>query len=365
MPLASGGDAAGRSTLRSPERDLDAAMTEAEAWLERAEALLTERRLTDALPAFAKAEELGASPDRCEAGRWMTAMLGGDFATAWRASDTLRARNAPDPHRLWNGEDLAGARVIVRCLHGLGDTVQMLQYASWLNVEAASVVYEVPPRLLQLASCFRGVREVITWGELAAREPPAWDVQLEVMELPYLFRTAQKELPIATRYLGLPAEIVRTTSAAMGRSDTVRVGLVWAAGEWNPERSIPLAALHPLLQQEGFEFWSLQGGPAGAQAAGLKHMRDAQAICGEGLLALAATIAHLDLVITVDTLAAHLAGALGTPAWVLLQQAADWRWMTGRNDSPWYPRMRLFRQRHEGQWKPVVDALLLALEGGA
>ena len=337
-------------------------MTEAEAWLERAEALLTQRRLTDAWPAFLKAESLGASPDRCDAGRWMTAMFAGDFESAWHASDALRARNAPDPHRFWKGEDIQGARLIVRCLHGLGDTVQMLQYAPLLNAQAASVVFEVPPRLLHLAACFQGVTKAITWGELAAPEAPPWDVQVEVMELPYLFRSTLKDLPIAIRYLDLPAEKIQEIAARMGASDSVRIGLVWAAGDWNPERSLPLAALDPLLENEAFEFWNLQGEPA-AGDADPRSMRNAQAICGDGLLTLAATIANLDLVITVDTLAAHLAGALGTPAWVLLQQAADWRWMNARSDSPWYPHMRLFRQRSEGDWTPVVNAVLRALKG--
>ncbi len=293
----------------------------------------------------------------------MTAMLSGDFDSAWRTSDLLRARNAPDPHRFWNGEDIHGARLIVRCLHGLGDTMQMLQYASRLNAQAASVLFEVPPRLLGLATCFRGVSQAMTWGEIAPRAMPPWDVQIEVMQLPYLFRTRLGELPIATRYLELPAKGKRETGAKMGSTDSLRIGLVWAAGEWNPERSIPLEALNPLLQNEAFEFWNLQGGPPAAEAD-TSRMRNAQAVCGDGLLALAATIANLDLVITVDTLAAHLAGALGTPAWVLLQQTADWRWMQNRDDSPWYPHMRLFRQRQEGEWKPVMDAVLLALEGG-
>ena len=338
-------------------------MTEAEDWLQRAEALLTERRLTDALLAFNEAQALGAGADRCDAGRWMTSMLTGDFDSAWRTNDLLRARDAPDPHRFWNGEDIHGARLIVRCLHGLGDTVQMLQYASRLSAQAASVVFEVPPRLLDLATCFQGVNKAITWGELAPRQAPLWDVQLEVMELPYLFRTRPGDLPVATRYLELPAKERRETAVRMGTTDSLRIGLVWAAGEWNPERSIPLAALDPLFESEAFEFWNLQGGPSAAEAQS-SRMRDAQTICGDGLIALAATIANLDLVITVDTLAAHLAGALGVPAWVLLQQAADWRWMHGRSDSPWYPHMRLFRQRREGEWKPVVEAVLLALEGG-
>ncbi len=335
---------------------------ESEAWLQRAEALLTERKLTDAAEAFHRAQAIGASHDRCDAGRWMLAMFSGDFDSAWSISDALRARNAPDPHRFWNGQDIRDARLIVRCLHGLGDTVQMLRYAALLKAQAASVVFEVPPRLLDLATCFQGVQEAVTWGERAPYRLPSWEVQLEVMELPYLFRTTPKDLPVATRYLNLPEKEVRETAEAMGTSDSLRIGLVWAAGEWNPERSIPLAALNPLLQMEGLEFWNLQGGPAAAEA-GPTSMRNAGELCGDGLLALAATIANLDLVITVDTLAAHLAGALGTPAWVLLQQAADWRWMHARDDSPWYPQTRLFRQCRQSEWKPVVDAVLLALKG--
>ena len=338
-------------------------MTEPEAWLGRAEALLTERRLTDAWAAFDQAQALGAARDRCDAGRWMTAMFGGDFTSAWRTSDLLRARNAPDPHRLWTGETVVGAHLIVRCLHGLGDTVQMLQYAPRLSAQAASVVFEVPPRLLPLATCFQGVRDAITWGELAPRQPPSWNVQVEVMELPYLFRTRPSDLPLTTRYLELPAEEIHETARKMGPTEALRIGVVWAAGEWNPERSIPIAALRPLFELQAFEFWNLQGGPAIAEAD-TTCMYNATAVCGDGLLALAATISNLDLVITVDTLAAHLAGALGTPVWLLLQQAADWRWMTARSNTPWYPHTRLFRQQREGDWKTVVDAVLLALHGG-
>lgn len=338
-------------------------MTEGEAWLARAEALLTERKLTEAWPAFNHAELQGASADRCDAGRWMTAMLDGDFESAWCSSDVLRARDAPDPHRFWTGKSIRGARMIVRCLHGLGDTVQMLQYAPRLNAQAASVVFEVPPRLLDLAPCFRGVHQAVTWGELAPAQAPAWDLQVEVMELPYLFRTKARDLPIAARYLTLPEITTSQVKARMGTCNSPRIGLVWAAGDWNPERSILLAELNPLLETDAFEFWNLQGGAEASQPDN-SRMRDARTICGDGLLALAATIANLDLVITVDTLAAHLAGALGTTAWVLLQHSADWRWMNARNDSPWYPHMRLFRQRREGEWKPVVEAVLLALHGG-
>jgi hypothetical protein len=338
---------------------------EAANWLDRAETMLIQRKLPEARELFHKAEAMGAVPDRCSSGRWMTAMLNGDFEGAWVESDAIRMRGTPDPHRFWNGEDLRGSRVMVRCLHGLGDAVQMLRYAPRLREAASSVIFEVPQRMLALAPLFHGVDEVITWGQPVPERPVEWDIQLEVMELPYLFRTSLAELPIATNYLKLPGAIVRQTTDSMGLAIRPRIGLVWASGEWNPHRSVPLELLKPLVYEMPAEFWSLQGDVAAEDArswieAGI--IRDAAAVCGDGLVALVATIANLDLVITVDTLATHLAGALGKPAWVILQHAADWRWMCAREDSPWYPTIRLFRQPTPGDWNGVIKEMRGALE---
>lgn len=329
-----------------------------------AECLLDARQIELARQAFSAAQAAGADPDECCAGRWMTAILAGEFASAWRESDAIRARGAFDLHRFWNGEPLHNKKVIVRCLHGFGDAVQMLRYAPRLRELAAQVIFEVPPRLLELARCFDGVEHVICWGtdEPAANE---WEMQLEIIELPYIFRTMLPELPLAKNYLRLPRKVIQNTAAAMGEAGKPRVGLVWAAGEWNPSRSISPTFLEPVLRNSSVEFWNLQGGRA-AGASGLECLpgavQDATKVCGDGLLPLAATIQNLDLVITVDTLAAHLAGALGKPAWVLLQYAADWRWMITRSDSPWYPTLRLFRQRVPGDWQTVIESVQQALQ---
>ena len=334
----------------------------ATSMVEEAERQLQKRDLSRALADFRAAEAEGADGDRCSAGRWLASMLRGDYEAAWRESDAIRRRGTTDPHRFWNGERLDGKRVIVRCLHGFGDTVQMLAYAPRLRATAAWVIAEVNPRMVPLARCLGGIDEVITWNEDAPLTPPDWHVQIEVMELPYFFRTTLNDLPIQTERLRLPDEWLDRAAAAMGPANgRMRVGVVWEAGEWNRERSIPLRLLTPLITQDGLEFWSLQGDAAAYEAAGT-GMLDATAICGDGLVALSATIAHLDLVITVDTLAAHLAGALGKPAWVMLQHAADWRWMHGREDSPWYPSLRLFRQGRPGDWQGVVDQVSGALE---
>jgi len=324
-----------------------------------AERLLEQRQLREAVRAFDVAEQMGADQDGCSAGRWMGAMLLGDLEAAWCESDAIRQRGGIDPHRFWMGENVRGKRVIVRCLHGFGDAIQFLRYLPRLQALAGHVIVEVPPRMLSLAPLLDGVDEVITWGLEASTQAPVWDVQIEVMELPYLFRTAQSDLPGSREYLKVPARDVDAAAKEMGPARRPRVGLVWAAGEWNVERSIPLGSLEPLVLADRAEFWSLQGGGAAEDAAqwvsaGL--IRDA-AVCGDGLKVLAAVIANLDLVITIDTLAAHMAGAMGKPTWILLQHAADWRWMAERCDTPWYPNTRLFRQSIKGDWNGVVERI--------
>ena len=288
-------------------------------------------------------------------------MLLGEFEQAWCESDAIRSRGAADPHRFWQGEPIAGKRVMLRCLHGYGDAVQFLRYAPRLRAAASQLIVEVAPRLVELASCFDGVDEVVTWGEGAPAKMPEWDVQIEGNELPYLFRTQLCDLPIATKYLSLPHES-RTTNASR-KQTALRVGLVWTAGAWNASRSIPPKLLAPLMDVADCELWNLQGGPEAEQAdkclPGVLLRTEERA--KDSIAALAETTAGLDLVISVDTLAAHLAGALGIPAWLLLQHEADWRWLHEREDSPWYPCLRLFRQPKEGDWESVMIGVRAAL----
>ena len=313
-----------------------------QAVLAEAETLLAGRDLERALQRLHHAQHLGADADIIAGNFWLIHMLFGDFEQAWRQSDALRSRGAPDPHRFWTGEAIADKRIIVRCLHGFGDAVQMLRYAPQLQRLAAHVIYELPPRLYPLGRYFDGVDEIITWGEQAPADPSNYDLQLEVMELPYFFRTSLAQLPIATRYLQ-PPQIDATDPQKL------RIGVVWSAGSWNPARSIPIQLLEPLFATCRFEFINLQG-QGSAHEAGQFNLPAPE----DGILPLAQAIAQLDLVLAVDTLAAHLAGALAVPCWLLLQHAADWRWLHGRTDSPWYPSLTLFRQPTPGNWAAVI-----------
>ncbi|MFP5238188.1 MAG: hypothetical protein ACLGSD_20020 [Acidobacteriota bacterium] len=341
-------------------------MNYAESLLLQAERLLDERQLAEAMQAFHRAEQHGADADRCSAGRWMAGMLLGRFESAWRESDAIRRRCAPDPHRMWNGENVDGRAVMVRCLHGFGDAVQFLRYIPLLRQRASRVTVQAAPQLVELAECMEGIDRVISWNTQERTEPDDWDVQIEVTELPYFFRTEVHDLPIATRYIHLPQAMLRSAARHFPAFDGMRVGIVWSCGEWNLSRSIPLKALRPVLAESRIEFWNLQGGPARKEwqhATRAGNLRDAPEFCADaGLLPLACFMAQLDLVITVDTLAAHLGGALGVPTWVLLRYNADWRWMVGRSDSPWYPTLRLFRQDRNRDWAEVVSRVRGELE---
>ena len=335
--------------------------------LDRAHAFLMERRLDEAFAAYECAEQLGADPDACSGGRWEISMLRGEMERAWKESDAIRGRGGLDPHRFWDGTSLKAKRVMVRCLHGFGDTIQMLRYLPDLLNEATRVVLEVPPRLLPLVRSLALAQderlEICTWAQDDLSEPPAWDTQIEVTELPYLFRTRKDDLPLRERYLGLPEAEERRVGEGM-RSQALRVGLVWTAGEWNQERAISPELLRSLLRCPA-EFWNLVQG-CHRQSVRVAEMEDRlndAEIFGEGVLPMAAVIANLDLVITTDTLAAHLAGALGRPVWVMLPYAADWRWMSDAERSPWYPSMRLFRQSSAGDWSGVLDRVQEALQG--
>lgn len=335
-----------------------------DALADAAEAALAEEDLATAIAMFGRAEPEVKDPDRCAGGRWMAYMLRGDFESAWKESDAIRRRGRPDPHRFWNGEELRGQRLMLRSLHGFGDAVQMFRFLPRLRERVAELIVEVPPRLVGLAPHFAGIGQVITWGEDAPAVQPAWDVQMEVMELPYALRVCADDLGPTTGYLHVPEPERLRVADLMGPKRLPRVGVVWCAGHWNPSRSVPFAEFRTLLGTVGVEFWSLQGD---AERHAWKELGDSAAAhdvfrCGDGILPLAAVVQQLDLVITVDTLAAHLAGALGVPCWVLLQRRADWRWMCGCEDTPWYPSLRLFRQEKEGDWMRLLGRVRGLLE---
>ena len=322
--------------------------------------LLAARQVREALRVFQEAEIADADLSECAGARWQCWMLLGEFEQAWKESDRIRAIGKADPHRFWDGSDIAGKQVMLRSLHGFGDAVQYLRYLPLLQERAARVTLEVAPDLVGLARLFDGVGEVITWGLDAPVEPPSGAVQVEVAELPYLFRSSPETLPLPP-YLRPSRQLCMEVGS---ESPMLRVGLVWASSSWDRSRSIPFHLLRDLLAAPGVEFWSLQTAADNAEwRAWSTNAAQPFRVGGEGSAErTSAFVTQMDLVISVDTFAAHLAGAMGRPVWLLLKQVADWRWMIEREDSPWYPKTRLFRARRNGDWDEIVHEVREALD---
>ena len=288
-------------------------------------------------------------------------MRRGDFAAAWELSDAVLRRRAGVPcwhlprHEqfFWNGGSLAGKRVLVRCYHGLGDTVQFIRYATLLSEIAAEVIVWVQPELEALVRTVQGVDRVLALHDGAPEVE--FDADVEIMELPHIFRTTLETVPA-----GVLSGPGAPGPGAAARAPDLAVGLVWQAGDWDHRRSVPVTLAARLAAVPGVAIHVLQRGNALGDwppSVGILSGSD-------DVLEAARVMRALDLVISIDSLPAHLAGALGVPVWTLLQAEADWRWLEGRTDTPWYPTMRLFRQDrdHPGAWEPVVANVVAELE---
>lgn len=321
------------------------------------------------LPAPLRAISKTLTPDElAELGRrWTAAMLDGDFERAWRETDRLEIPRRGQPgsvrtehHLLWDGTPFENRHVLVRCEHGLGDTLQFVRYCSVLRCVARSVTLKAQPALLPLLQGLSGVdRLVDAW---TAEPDPPHDLAVECMELTYAFRHTPATLPRATPYLPLEHILSHARLRLPERKAGLAVGLIWAASDWNPRRSIPLCALSPLAETAGAEFFSLQQGPAQHDVLSCGWPIISLSPHTSEILEAAAAMLALDLIITVDSMTAHLAAALDRPTWLLLTHEADWRWMRDRRDSPWYPTMRIFRQPAAGDWTTVVEEVASELE---
>ncbi len=254
---------------------------------------------------------------------------------------------------MWTGECWRGKRVILRCLHGLGDTIQFIRYASWLRADCKWLGVQTHPQLVTLLRGVPGVDEVMSWETDGSEF--GWELQIEINELPRIARTNLRTIPSSVPYIFIPRAAIDRMSGHIGESRLRTVGLCWQSGDWDRARTVSISELAALVEAPGVRLYSLQKGvPAPDGVSELEAFAtDVQDT--------AAAILNLDLVISVDTMTAHLAGALGVPVWILLPARADWRWMLERDDSPWYPTARLFRQTKQGAWSDVIQDVKAAL----
>ena len=364
-----------QAALRDHDRAITLAPGLASAHTDRAITLGMLEQFDAAQASFARALALAPADPSAHFNLGLTCLALGDFARGWdeyewrwqdpRTGDQRRHFSQP----LWQGQsDLRGRTILLHAEQGLGDTLQFCRYAEWVAARGATVVLEVPAALLALLAGLPAIASIVARG---APLPP-FDLHCPLLSLPRAFATDLSNLPASTPYLSADLERVARWRRRLGEPRQLRIGLVWsgsATHEDDGQRSLPLAALLPLLDAVRADWVSLQIELRADDAALLATRTDVRD-CGSALTDFAETAAVvelLDLVITVDTSVAHLAGALGKPVWILLPFRADWRWLRGRPDSPWYPSARLFRQPARQDWGSVVARVceeLLALPAG-
>jgi Flp pilus assembly protein TadD len=342
----------------------------AEAHAVLGRAFLALNRAEAALGCFQRAAAI--KPDYAEA-HWyegQARLLLCDLETGWRKWEhrlLMPTAHLPQfPRPQWSGkEDLAGKTILLYAEpgEGFGDTIQFVRYVPLVARRGARVVLMAHGALTPLLRGLEGVSAVCTPGETL----PDFDLHSPLMSLPFAFGTTMASIPASLRYLSPPAGKVTDWRAVLGEDRLPRIGLAWSGrprqGQFR-NRALPLRLLAPMLEMPGVRFVAIQKELREGDAEILRSLAQAENI-GARLTDFsdtAAAISLLDLVITVDTSVAHLAGALGKPVWIMLQFAADWRWLLGREDNPWYPTARLFRQPAIGDWESVAAQVRSALQ---
>jgi tetratricopeptide (TPR) repeat protein len=285
-------------------------------------------------------------------------LLRGDYARGWREYEHrwhLTEITKPDyAEPIWEGERLDGRTILLQAEQGFGDAIQFLRYVPAVAQRGGRIVLRLERAVVRLAASLPGDIMI----KPADARLPKFDVWCPLLSLPRILNTRLESIPAAIPYLAPRAAIAARWQRTLAATAGLKVGLAWAG---NPRhvndlrRSIGIDQLPPLVEIAGVGFVSLQVGPHAADLARLPagSVADLSPQLTD-FAETAAAIANLDLVITVDTVVAHLAGAIGKPAWVMLPFSPDWRWMLERDDSPWYPTLRLFRQPKLGDWDSVI-----------
>lgn len=327
-------------------------------------------KLNEALVAFNKAVALKTDYAEAHFNRSLLLLLKGRFTEAWPeyewrlCTKEYGLKNVQQPQ--WKGSPLEGKSILVHAEQGFGDTIQFVRYLPLIQSKGGRVIFECWPQLISLLENCNGIDKII---EKIPDEEPAeeFDFTIPLMSLPGIFDTKLETIPFPVPYITANRRLADEWHKRLAVNDYFKIGLVWTG---NPEnrniclkRSCTLREFADLSKIPGLKFYSLQKGPASVEAlyppVGMDIINLEDKL--KDFSDTAAVIANLDLVISVDTAVAHLAGALGKPVWILLPFVPDWRWLVNREDSPWYSSMRLFRQTHPGDWAGVFDRVVQAL----
>jgi tetratricopeptide (TPR) repeat protein len=328
-------------------------------------------RLEEALASYQVALWLNFESASTHWNRSLALLRAGQFAEGWAEYEwrwkrkKTALRRFPQP--AWDGSPLAGRTLLIYMEQGLGDMIQFIRFAALAREGGGRVVVECPPVLQALFSGCAGIDELVVEGSPL----PPFDVHIPLMSLPYRLGTKGESIPAQVPYLTADPERLEFWGRQLGGLEGHKIGITWQGNphhQWDHHRSFPLAGLAPVASVPGVRLISLQKGPGteqlGGQAAGFPVMvlEDEVDPPGRAFADTAAIMRHLDLVITTDTAMAHLAGGLAVPVWLALSKVSDWRWLLEREDSPWYPTMRLFRQTELGNWKPVFARMAEELQ---
>ena len=315
-----------------------------------------EARFEDLIGTYRRVLELEPDNAVVHFDKGMNHLLLGQFTEGWAEYEwrnrvpKLRQLIGEIPCPRWKGEPLHGRTILVHAEQGVGDTFQFIRYLPLVGARGGKLVFVSQAGLPDFIRTVLPDVDVFAPGEPV----PPFHCEAPLMSLPLVFGTDMESIPG-------PLPITRPIDGpfAIPRSNRLKAGLVWAgdpAHSNDRNRSMALALFEPLLEVEGVDFFSLQVGPRAADRNRLKRPELLKDLSGQlkDYTATAGVMRQLDLVISVDTSAAHLAGVLGRPVWTLLPFVPDWRWLLGREDSPWYPTMRLFRQRRDGDWHEAI-----------
>ncbi|MBX7198251.1 MAG: tetratricopeptide repeat-containing glycosyltransferase family protein [Rhodospirillaceae bacterium] len=345
--------------LESYDRAMSLSPANALNHVNRANALVRVGRLPEALPMFARAQAL--NPDFAEA-HWSESLCRlrmGDMPKGWEKYE-WRWRVRPETARafashLWLGDEMiAGKSILIHGEQGFGDCIHFCRYVPMVAERGAKVVLEVPRELTRLMAGLKGVSEIRTQGEPL----PETDFHCPLASLPLAFRTSPDTIPAAVPYLKVPPHVAAHWRDRLANLSRPRIGLNWVAGarHWGElHRSIAPETLAP-LRDCGATLVSLQQNYRREDSAWLAANPTIHDFGAEitDFADTAAIAREMDLVISVDTAVAHLAGALALPVWILLSYIGDWRWLTERSDSPWYPTAKLYRQAGINDWAGVI-----------
>lgn len=339
-----------------------------DAWNNLGNVLKDQNQLEEAIACYRRAIDLHPQHASAHHNLGYALLLAGnllegfaEYEWRWRVKGFKPPRDCPQPQ--WDGSAISGKAILLHTEQGFGDTIQFIRYAKALADQGAIVIVECRKPLVRLLQGAPGVAHVVARGQPL----PAFEVQISLMSLPHLLHTTLETLPAQTPYLTPSVPLREPIQRVLSHAAGLKVGIVWAGSPTHrndPNRSCSFAYFWALLRTPGVQFFSLQ---LGDRSTDIAHFCDAHWPLNtlsphlDDFADTAAAIAQLDLVITVDTAVAHLAGALGKPVWVLLPYAPDWRWMLNRSDSPWYPTMRLFRQLSHGNWTTVFAEVRDAL----